>query len=302
MKDVQIQQPIHIPVLCKQVLQYLEFADGQVIVDCTLGLGSHAYEIFHSVGELRTYIGIDQDIQAIRHAKKKLAPFAQKCIFVNQNFRYVAKILEDLGIQRVDRVLFDLGVSSLHLDTPQRGFSFRADGPLDMRMDQTLRMDAAGVVNTFSEQQLARIFYEYGQERKSRRIAKAIVQRRKLQKFSTTQDLAQVIETALGPGARRYKIHPATRSFQALRIWVNDELAAIQQALEQIDPFLATGARIGVISFHSLEDRVVKHIFRNKKQEKQYRLITKKPLFATVEEIRENPRARSARLRVAEKI
>jgi len=207
-----------------------------------------------------------------------------------------------LNIKKVDKVLMDLGVSSPQLLQPDRGFSFIREGPLDMRMDQDSDLTAKEIVNTYAAEDIANILYEYGDERKSRKIAKAIVQKRKLRKHETTQDLVKTIEEVFQGHFKRYRIHPATRTFQALRIYVNDELGALKETLDKVENYLNDNARLVVISFHSLEDRIVKNNFRDNKKKGIYKLLVKKPVCATQDEKKNNPRARSAKLRAAEKI
>ncbi len=306
---------IHIPVMLTEVLDGLALRPDGIYVDGTLGLGGHSFEILKATAPTGKLVGFDRDQQAIGHAAEHLTPYQDRAQLVHASYIEMRAQLARLEIPAVDGILLDLGLSSLQLDRPERGFSFREAGPLDMRFDMTAALTAADIVNTWDEEELANLIYHYGEERASRRIAKTIVNNRPI---STTKALAEVVATAIPPKMRRkLKIHPATRTFQALRIAVNSELNAVETVIPEALDLLAPGGRLAIISFHSLEDRLVKVAFREAAKDcvcpdeqllcvcghsPQIKLITRKPLKATAEEIAQNPRSRSAKLRIAEKI
>lgn len=283
----------------KEVIEYLKLDRGGVALDCTVGLGGHADSILKEIGPQGKFIGLDQDQEALELAQNRLSSFGN-CTLLQGNFRKIDQILAKLKIDKVDGILFDLGVSSLQLQTPSRGFSFRLDAPLDMRMDKNLRLSAFDLVNFLPQEGLSDILKRYGQERWHNRIARTIVRERKKAMIVNTRQLAELVQRVIPK--RHSFIHPATRTFQALRIAVNDELEALGEALNKSVDCLRPGARICVISFHSLEDRIVKHRFRSFAKEGKLKIITKKPITPTKEEISSNPRVRSAKLRVGEKI
>jgi 16S rRNA (cytosine1402-N4)-methyltransferase len=289
----------HIPVLVAEAMRYLQPARGGVFLDCTVGLGGHAHAML-SAGATRV-IGVDRDRDALDRARVLLAPWAARVDLVHADFRAVDAVLDGAGVSRVDGALADLGVSSMQFDEPGRGFSFRRDEPLDMRMDRSRGDTAADLVARSTEQELADAIYQFGEERFSRRIARAIVHARREAPIETTGHLASIIRRVLP--RRGARIDPSTRTFQALRIWVNDELEGLDRFLEAVALRLHTGARLVVITFHSLEDRIVKHTLRALQQREQAILtvLTKKPAVAPDEEVRRNPRARSAKLRAAER-
>ncbi|MDY6905301.1 MAG: 16S rRNA (cytosine(1402)-N(4))-methyltransferase RsmH [Thermodesulfobacteriota bacterium] len=308
----------HIPVMPQETVDYLNCEKGKVMADCTLGGAGHAAMIAERIMPGGTLIGIDRDAAALQHAKTVLEPYGDGVILVHDNYANFADILDDLGIDTVDGVLLDLGVSLYQLTQSGRGFSFSGDEPLDMRMDTRSGRTAADIVNRESESELCRIFREYGEERHAARIARTIVAERKAEPVATTSRLADIASRAYSPRERHgSKIHPATRVFMALRIAVNSELDSLKRFLETVLPVLAKGARICVLSFHSLEDRIVKQYMKwwaascvcdkaipvcvcDKKQE--CRILTKKVQMPAPEEVATNPRARSTRLRVAEKL
>ena len=284
----------HLPVLPAETIDRLDPRPGEVWVDCTLGAAGHARAIADRIGEAGRVIGLDQDPGMLERARPRLT--GTPATLVHANFDQLSEVLENLGLAAVDGVFADLGFASDQVDDPTRGLSFRADGPLDMRLDPATGQTAADLVNTLSEAALADVFYEYGEERKSRRVAKRIVERRADRPFETTADLADVVRRCVPRGAGRGGgIDPATRVFQALRIAVNDELGALDRLLAGLPKLVRPGGRAGVISFHSLEDRRVKHAFRTAAWEPR----TKKPVEASDAETAANPRARSAKLRVA---
>lgn len=289
----------HLPVLIEPFLRFFSDSTLLTFIDGTLGGGGHAYALLAAHPELNCLYGIDQDQEALAIAKEKLTPFRDRLELIHGNSRN----LDTLVSQQVDGIFLDLGVSSMQLDRPEKGFSLYKEGPLDMRMDQTQAVDAAWVLNTLSEQKLGEIFRVYGEEPRWRAAAKAVYEARKKKKLKTTSDLTEVLKPVLRWGGRgSKKIHPMTLVFQAIRIYVNDELSALEEVLPKAIEKLRPQGRLGVISFHSLEDRVVKHVFRKFAVEKKVVILTKKPLIGEEEEIRRNPRARSAKLRFVEKL
>ena len=309
----QPTRSVHVPVLLEEVLQFLEPQRRGLVLDATIGLGGHASAILDVAGPAGQLLGIDRDREALDLAAQRLARFREQYQLVHANFSEVREIAAQKGIERFQGILADLGVSSLQLDSPERGFSFQKEGPLDMRMDQDLDLTAAEVVNHYPERDLANLIFTYGEERHSRRIARAIVKARPLR---STKALAEVIAQAIRFRAHQ-QIHAATRTFQALRIFVNDELAQIPKFIQAAADLLASGGRIAIISFHSLEDRVVKECFRKLSRNcacppeillcqcgnrRWLKLVTKKPVVPSQAEMERNPRSRSAKLRVAEKI
>lgn len=292
----------HIPVMSKEVVEYLRPRAGDRVVDCTLGMGGHSLALAQRVGPTGMIIAIDRDRQSLELAKAKLSPEAPQITFVHEDFRNLDKVLEGLGIKNVDAILFDLGISSFQLDNEQRGFSLKANGPLDMRMDQDSWFSAYDLINSLSEKELSLILKDYGEERWHNRIARRLVQERSVRPIETTKDLSDIVMKAIPSGQKWQKIHPATRTFQAFRIAVNRELESLDIALDKAVAHLKPGGRICVISFHSLEDRIVKNKFRSFAQSGGLSLVFKKPLSVSGEEEAANPRARSARLRVAEKV
>lgn len=292
----------HKPVMLNEVLQYLKPAEGMVVVDGTMGLGGHAAQILPYLGSSGRYIGIDQDQSSLETAKINLQHFETPITFIHENFRYVDRVLEELGVKNIDGMIFDLGLSSFQLDNPERGFSLRSDGPLDMRLDQNNPVCAYDLINSLSEKELINVLQNYGEERWSKMIARRLVNERNKNPLETTKQLRQLIMRAMPSGRARQKIHPATRTFQALRIAVNRELEALEEVIPKIIPYLKTGGRLLIISFHSLEDRIVKNMFKDFLKEEKLEILTKKPIVPTDQEIEENPRSRSAKLRVAEKI
>ena len=305
---------MHIPVMLSECLEGLITDPRGIYIDGTLGNGGHASAILERL-DGGTLIGFDRDMDAIERVKDRLKSGAGKRVeLVHDNYANMAAQLDRLGMEKVQGILLDLGVSSFQLDLAERGFSFQHDGPIDMRMDQTRGQTAGDLVNTADEQELADVIYRYGEDHASRRIARAIVEARAKVKIETTAQLAGIVERAKG-GRRGKKIHPATKTFQALRMAVNDELASIEQVLEQMIDRVAVGGRIAILTFHSLEDRLVKHFFnrhvpreeslqqggvRRIFEEPPVKWIWKKPLTASQEEQSINPRSRSAKLRVVE--
>ena len=276
----------------------------KTILDCTVGYGGHAEMILEASDSVVTLIGLDQDSRAIACSQERLKRFGERVVLRKGNFEGLKHHLEEVGVPRVSGVLFDLGVSSPQLDDPARGFSFMQDGPLDMRMDQAAGPTAADLVNGRAEQELADLIFQYGEERYSRRIARAIVREREHRPIDTTGALASLVAGAVPSAYRHGRIHCATRTFQALRIAVNQELERLEPSLRDAVDVLAPMGRICVISFHSLEDRIVKHTFRSLAQGPGacLSLLMKKPILPSEQECRENSRARSAKMRVAERL
>ena len=288
---------IHQPVLLDEVLAWLAPREGSILVDGTVGGGGHAAAIADRVGETGRVIGLDRDPSMLELARAAVA--GRPVTLVHAPYAEMGRVLEELGIDRVQGVLLDLGLSSDQLAWRERGFSFVADGPLDMRFDSgSGDPDAADLVNRLPAEELADLFYKYGEERYSRRIARRIVEERRIEPIRTTARLAEVVRRSLPPPARRGPIDPSTRVFQALRIAVNDELGQVDEVLQIIPDVLAPGGRAAIISFHSLEDRRVKWAFRS---DPRLNVLTRKPVTATAAEVAANPRARSAKLRVAER-
>jgi 16S rRNA (cytosine1402-N4)-methyltransferase len=286
-----------------------------VVLDMTVGMGGHSSELLKSLPNGRL-VGLDQDADALQHAGRALRKDPRVSLF-KANFADVLWVLMDLSISEVDSVLMDIGVSSLQLDTPERGFSFGQDGPLDMRMDQHAGHTAAWVINTYSEQDLAKVIFEYGEEPKARALARAIVADRAKKQFETTGELAALAKRVIRSGKKPGEKHPATRLFQALRIEVNRELEVLQKGLKSALSVLKPGGRLAVITFHSLEDRIVKHFMKDESvdcicppdfpqcvcgHKASLKVLTSKPVTASEAELEANPRARSAKLRVAEKL
>ncbi|MDD5772877.1 MAG: 16S rRNA (cytosine(1402)-N(4))-methyltransferase RsmH [bacterium] len=289
----------HAPVMLEEVLKHLGCFDENVYVDGTLGGGGHAKAILEKILPRGRLVGIDCDKDGILASEGSLKNFRENLIIVKNNFRNIRKIWEELQLPLVNGILLDLGVSSYQLKEGERGFSFNQDYPLDMRLDRDQGITAEYLVNHLSYDELAKIIFEYGEERFSRRIAKAIIFERSKRPIKTTGELAEIVKTAV---AGRGRIHPATRTFQALRIAVNDELKALEEGLSGALEILAVKGRIVVLSYHSLEDRIVKNVFRNKAKEGGFVLITKKPMVPSFKETRENPSSRSAKMRVIERI
>jgi len=302
----------HVPVLVDEALDWLQPRPG-VFVDCTLGAGGHAAALLAAHPQVHL-VGIDRDPQAIALASRRLKPFMERVRLVEGRFDQLGEILRHLKVDKVDGLLGDLGVSSMQLDTAERGFSFRFSGPLDMRMGSSAS-PASELLNELEEDDLYQILREYGEERKARRIAREIVRRRTEHPFSTTTDLTEAVEGAVGSGHPRSRIHPATRTFQALRIAVNEELTGLQELLDGVTDLLNPEGRLVLISYHSLEDRIVKHGLRRlasvEKDEVTGRphterqaieILTKKPIRPSPAEIEANPRSRSAKLRAARRL
>ncbi|MGF9698799.1 MULTISPECIES: 16S rRNA (cytosine(1402)-N(4))-methyltransferase RsmH [Paenibacillus] len=313
----------HITVLKEEATEGLNIKQDGIYVDCTLGGGGHSSVIASKLGPGGRLIALDQDDWALDNAREKLASYGDRVTLVKTNFRDLEQVLKELnvpmkdGVPQVDGILYDLGVSSPQFDEGERGFSYNHDAPLDMRMDQDAFLTAKEIVNEWPEEEIARILYRYGEEKFSRRIARVIVEKRSQSVIETTGELVELIKEGIPAAARRTGGHPAKRSFQALRIAVNDELGAFEEGLHQAVRCLAPGGRVSVITFHSLEDRICKQIFSSYLEKCTcppdfplcvcggkgiLRLVNRKPLIPTETELAENSRARSAKLRVAEKL
>ena len=306
----------HYSVLLDECIEALNIKPDGIYVDGTLGMGGHSARIAARLSTGRL-ISIDRDERAIARAGERLKEYADRITLVHGNFRDLHNILKDLGIEKVDGMLFDLGVSSPQLDETERGFSYMSDAPLDMRMDESETLSAWFVVNKWPEEKLKRILYDFGEERYAPRIASAIVDKRSNKSIDTTLELVDVIKGAMPAAALREKQHPAKRSFQAIRIAVNDELEAISELMSCAADHLAVGGRLAVISFHSLEDRIIKNSFQSRERGctcprefpvctcgfvQTLKSVTRKPILPSAKELEENPRSRSAKLRVAERV
>ncbi len=307
----------HIPVMLEECITYLHIRPDGTYVDGTLGGAGHSSAIAAKLGSGGRLIGIDQDAEAVQAAGGRLAPFGAQVTIVQDNFKQIDSILDNLGIEKIDGALLDLGVSSHQLDEAERGFSYMADAPLDMRMNQSAAISAYDVVNGYSEQQLADIIFRYGEERWAKRIAQFITERRRQKPLETTMELVAAIRAAIPKGARLEGGNPAKRTFQAIRIEVNGELAILRGAIDAFADRLKPGGRLAVITFHSLEDRIVKEAFLELARgcvcpkefpvcvcgrKPQAKILTKKPVTASAEELQHNLRAKSAKLRVIEKL
>lgn len=307
----------HKSVLLDECIEGLNIDPAGIYVDGTAGGGGHSLEIVKRLTEGGRLIAIDRDDAALIAASKRLADYSDRVTFVKSNFSDVADVCANLGIDSINGILMDLGVSSYQLDTPERGFSHNYDAPLDMRMDQNSPLDAYAVVNGYSKEQLKKIIYDYGEDKFAPRIANAIVNAREIKPIETTGELVSIIKSAIPAAARDGGHHPAKRTFQAIRIEVNGELDAIEPAIDSAVKLLAPGGRVAIITFHSLEDRIVKQTYQkhaegctcpknfpvcvcNKRPE--VKIITRKPIVPSDRELEENPRSRSSKLRVAEKI
>ena len=295
---------MHTPVMLEEVLEYLNLKPGQVIVDATFGFGGHSSRIAERIGASGTVVGIDRDQESLAAAREALGDLSNRIRFAYGNFSDLDTILKGLNINFIDGILFDLGISSFQLSDVQRGFSFQTDGPLDMRLDRNSYISASDLVNNLNEEELSQLLKNFGQERWHNRIARLLVQERQRHPISTTGQLSDIVKSAIPPRFRRfhYRIHPATRTFQAVRIAVNRELESLEVAITKAIGLLNPGGRICVISFHSLEDRIVKLAFKKFASEGAIKIITPKPLTPKESEAKDNPRSRSAKFRVAEKL
>lgn len=306
----------HKSVLLEETIESLNIKPDGIYVDGTLGGGGHAFHVCERLGENGRLIGIDQDEAAIEAAGKRLSPFKDKVTIVRSNYENIRSVLEGLGIEKADGICLDLGVSSYQLDTPERGFTYREDVPLDMRMDQRQEKTAADIVNTYSESELYRMIRDYGEDKFAKNIAKHIVRAREAKPIETTGELTEIIKAAIPMKMRVTGGHPAKQTFQAIRIELNRELEVLNQSIDTMIELLKPGGRLCIITFHSLEDRIVKTKFRNNEnpcicppdfpvcvcgRASRGRVVTRKPIVPTEEEIEENSRAKSSKLRVFER-
>lgn len=307
---------LHYSVMLNECIKGLDIKPDGIYVDGTLGMGGHSEKIAEKL-ETGRLIAIDRDESAIERASRRLEEYKDKITYIHSDFRELPSVLDKLGLQKVDGILLDLGVSSPQLDEAERGFSYMHDAPLDMRMDRDSGITAYSVVNTWDKQRLKKIFYEYGEERYAPRIADAIEKARDKKEIKTTLELVDIIRSAMPSAALREKQHPAKRTFQAIRIAVNDELGAVEELLDRAVDRLNVGGRLVIISFHSLEDRIVKTAINSRENGctcprdfpvctcgfvRTLRNLTRKPMIPTAQELDENPRSRSAKLRIAEKV
>lgn len=306
----------HKSVLLEETVDSLDIKPDGIYVDGTLGGGGHAYEVCSRLSDKGRLIGIDQDADAIKAASERLAPFGDKVTIVRSNYENIASVLSELGIEKVDGIYLDLGVSSYQLDTVERGFTYREDAPLDMRMDQRNTQTAADIVNTYSEMDLYRIIRDYGEDKFAKNIAKHIVRVREEKPFETTGELIEVIKAAIPAKVRATGGHPAKRTFQALRIELNHELDVLNRSIDTMIDLLNSNGRLSIITFHSLEDRIVKTRFKNNEnpcicppgfpvcmcgKKSKGSVVTRKPIVPSEQEIEENKRSKSSKLRVFEK-
>lgn len=307
----------HTTVLLKETVDGLQVKEDGTYVDCTLGGAGHSSYLLSKLSKKGHLFAFDQDDVALANAKEKLSSYAGQVTFIKSNFRYLTEKLSEQGVEKVDGIIFDLGVSSPQLDTPERGFSYHHDAPLDMRMDQQSDISAYNVVNHWRYEDLVRIFFRYGEEKFSKQIARKIEAHREKEPIRTTGELVEIIKEAIPAPARRKGGHPAKRVFQAIRIAVNDELKVFEEAIAQSIELLKPEGRVSVITFHSLEDRICKSAFKEaatppelprnmpflpEGYEPKINIVTRKPIVPSEEELEENNRARSAKLRIAEKI
>lgn len=307
----------HVSVLLSECIESLNIRDGYTYVDCTTGGGGHSLEIAKRLGKNSRLICLDRDADALKAAKARLADYLPKITFVHENYSELGQVLDTLAVENLGGVLMDLGCSSFQFDTPERGFSYQHDAPLDMRMDQSSALHAGVVINTYSEAELRRIIYEYGEERFAPRIAAKIVAAREKKPIETTKELSELIKSAIPKQNRIDGPHPAKRTFQAIRIEVNAELSAISPAINAAVHRMTPTGRVAIISFHSLEDRAVKQTYATLSsgctcprdfpvcvcgKSPKIEILTKKPILPSAEELSVNPRSRSAKLRVAEKL
>jgi len=305
---------VHVPVMLREAVEWLRCTPGGTFIDCTVGSGGHSRAILEGAGPSGELLAIDADADALMEARKTLSAWKKRVTFVRDSFKNLGGILERLGLKGVDGIIFDVGMSSAQLDNPFRGFALYKSGPLDMRFDRRQRLTAAEIVNRYPEKEIVRIIREFGEERAAARIASAIVRKRQSSEISSTTDLAELVVGVLG--RRRGRIHPATKTFQSLRIAVNGELESLRAALPQAIAALRPGGRLVAISYHSLEDRIVKQTFGEFEKGcicppsfpvcrcgrvSEIEVLTKKPIRPSRKEIEKNPRGRSARMRVCER-
>lgn len=301
---VIMTEQIHTPVMLEEVLAYLDLRPGKVIVDATVGMGGHSLEIVKRIAPSGRLVAIDRDKESLGLAQERLKDYSGMVEFVYGNFSDIQEIVKRLNVSAIDGIVLDLGVSMFQLMQPDRGFSFTREGPLDMRLDRNSYISAYDLVNNLNEDEISNLLWSFGQERWHNRIAHRLVEERQKHPITTTAELSDIVMRAIPPRFRRfhYRIHPATRTFQAVRIAVNRELEALEQVLERTFPLLAPGGRVCVIAFHSLEDRVVKWAFRKAAAAGTIKILTPKPLTPQEAQVRANPSSRSSKFRAAEKI
>jgi 16S rRNA (cytosine1402-N4)-methyltransferase len=297
--EVKKSMAEHIPVLAEILVEQINLPKDAVMVDTTIGHGGHSFLFGKTLDHRGVIVGFDTDADALQKTEIRLKEVSCQVILIHSNFSQISEKLLERGIKKVDFILADLGLCSGQIDNEKFGLSFQINMPLDMRIDKRLRLTAADIVNSEDEKSLADLIFKYGQDRASRRIARFIVQHRRQARITTTGQLAEIVCKALGNRKGKSRIHPATRTFQALRIAVNNELESLEMLLNSAPEILNTNGRIAIVSYHSLEDRIVKYDFRQKAADGIYKIITKKPLMPSREEIVENRRARSAKLRIA---
>jgi len=297
-----VKDIFHSSVMVKETIGYLDPEPGEIIVDATVGTGGHSLGILERIAPGGKLIGIDRDQESLDIARKRLSKHADFIDFVYGNFMDIDILLEKLKIRKIDGILFDLGVSFFQLSDPKRGFSFQYEGPLDMRLDRNSYICAYDLVNNLNEEEISSLLWTFGQERWHNRIARLLVRERERRPITTTLELSKIVLRAIPYKYQHYRIHPATRTFQAVRIAVNRELETLEIAISKSIALLKKGGRICVVSFHSLEDRVVKLAFRKFASEGLIKIITPKPVTPALEEVRDNPSSRSAKVRAAEKV
>lgn len=299
-----MEEKYHIPVMLKEALDYLNLSPGKVIVDATIGTGGHAQAILEKILPAGRLIAIDRDQESLLVSGQRLKDFGDSCVFIHGNFTDMDTMLKDFNIKEVDGILFDLGISSYQLQDAERGFSFRYEGPLDMRLDRKSYICAFDLINNLTEEEISALLWNFGEERWHNRIARHLVEERQRQPILTTTELADIVVRSIPSRYRHrhYRIHPATRTFQAVRIAVNRELETLESAINKAIAILAKNARLCVISFHSLEDRIVKFSFRRASAEGLIKIITPKPLTPQRAEVEANLSSRSSKLRVAQRL
>jgi len=291
----------HQPVMCSEILEFLKLSAGMTVVDATIGCGGHSIKVLERILPGGRLIGIDRDYESLEIAKKRLCEFSEVVNLVHGNFRDLDKIMALAGVDKAQAIIFDLGLSSVQLSDPVRGFSFQSEGPLDMRMDRNSFIQAYDLINNLNEEEISSLLWSFGQERFHNRIAHLLVSERQKAPISSTSQVVDIVLKAIPHHYRFTRIHPATRTFQALRIAVNRELEALDEGIKKAIDLIKPQGRIAVISFHSLEDRIVKINFRSAYSQGRLKIITPKPLRPSQEELNQNPSCRSARLRVAER-
>jgi 16S rRNA (cytosine1402-N4)-methyltransferase len=298
---IMLKEELHKPVMCDEILEYLKLSAGMTAVDCTIGCAGHSIKILEHILPGGRLIGIDRDRESLDVAKQKLRDFGEAVNLIHGNFRDLDRILSMAGVDKADVIIFDLGLSSVQLSDPERGFSFQREGPLDMRMDRTSFIQAYDLINNLNEEEISSILWSFGQERFHNRIAHLLVVQRSKAPISSTFEVVDIVMRAMPRHYRFGRIHPATRTFQAIRIAVNRELEALDEGINKAIDLLKRHGRVAVISFHSLEDRIVKFNFRSARSDGKIKIITPKPLRPTQAERFRNPSSRSAKLRIAER-